>query len=396
MSENMSKILLISPKFPPPFIGGSRNWIYTNVIESAFRGDIDVLTARKTLAERFIGTTLSIIGSSSIWDGKDDTSPTYYERLAMLSAIIYYIFKNRKSYSTILCNAFDFNNSVIFIVARILKINTIGVGYGEEYTILKNRLGVPGFLRRILVRCSHRYPVAFIVVSKFTADQLRYFGVAKTKLHTIPPKSLHLEGSGISRHSLDASTPVKLLSVGRLVERKGFGDLISAVKGLQESGLNVTLKIIGQGPLLASLTDRIRALGLEEMVEIANDVDDEELRESYKTADIFVLANRMLHNGDTEGSPVVFSEAASYGLPIIGGVNCGSDVAIEHNVNGYRINSEDASELKGALIRLCSDCNLRLEMGRKSLELARLKLHPRLLQRKFDSVLESIHLESRA
>ena len=120
-------------------------------------------------------------------------------------------------------------------------------------------------------------------------------------------------------------------------------------------------------PLTAMERDRLRAriakLNLGEHVTLAGSVGDEALAKLYVESAVFVLANRMLANGDVEGCPVVFAEAAAYGLPVIGGKVGGASSLIDDQKTGLLVAADDIDELAAAMRRLLSSPELGDQMG---------------------------------
>jgi colanic acid/amylovoran biosynthesis glycosyltransferase len=109
-------------------------------------------------------------------------------------------------------------------------------------------------------------------------------------------------------------TPVRILSVGRLVEKKGFGVLLEALGLLQASGLAFSLTIIGEGPLRGELQRQIPD-GVE--VQFQGQASSEQVYEAMCQADLLVMPSLQARDGDRDGLPNVLLEAAACGLPIV-------------------------------------------------------------------------------
>lgn len=110
----------------------------------------------------------------------------------------------------------------------------------------------------------------------------------------------------------------QILSVGYLIERKGFEYLIRAMKEVLKKNTNVGLKIVGSGPLGGKLKNLIKELRLENEVEIIKNVSDDELLHLYNSSDLFVLSSIIDSQGNTEGLGVVLLEAMACRIPVIG------------------------------------------------------------------------------
>lgn len=110
----------------------------------------------------------------------------------------------------------------------------------------------------------------------------------------------------------------RLISVGRLIDKKGHKDAIRAVAHAREQGADVTLTIVGEGPLGPNLEREIAKHGMEEVVTLTGPLSFEEVVARMREADFLVAASRTGANGDCEGIPNVIKEAQLLGLPIIG------------------------------------------------------------------------------
>jgi glycosyltransferase involved in cell wall biosynthesis len=110
---------------------------------------------------------------------------------------------------------------------------------------------------------------------------------------------------------------MRLMGVGRLIEKKGWLDLIEAVSQLKEQGNQVTAQIIGEGPLQAELEKRIRALDLVEQIQLSGALTHEAVMAAMKRAHCFVLPSRIARDGDRDGLANVLLEAGALGLPLV-------------------------------------------------------------------------------
>ena len=114
----------------------------------------------------------------------------------------------------------------------------------------------------------------------------------------------------------EADAPLRLLSVGRLVEKKGFDRLISALALLPE-GLDWRWEHIGGGELKAALQAQAAGAGVEARITWRGACDQPEVIAAMRASDLFVLPSRVAANGDRDGLPNVLMEAASQRLPIL-------------------------------------------------------------------------------
>jgi glycosyltransferase involved in cell wall biosynthesis len=135
----------------------------------------------------------------------------------------------------------------------------------------------------------------------------------------------------------------QILSVGYLIERKGFEYLIRAMPQVLEEHANARLKIVGSGPLESELKELIYELELGDEVEIVKNISDDELLMVYNSADLFVLPSIVDSQGNTEGLGVVLLEAMACGLPVMGSNVGGIPDIIRDGETGILFTEKDSS-----------------------------------------------------
>ncbi|MFH0780248.1 MAG: glycosyltransferase family 4 protein [Parcubacteria group bacterium] len=156
-----------------------------------------------------------------------------------------------------------------------------------------------------------------------------------------------------------------ILTVGRLIERKGQDKVIQSMSQILEREPNAIYVIVGNGDYLKYLQEQIVALKLEKNVFIFTDIADYELPVFYEMADVFAMPCRELENGDVEGFGIVYLEANFYGKPVVAGNSGGAVDAVENNVNGLVVDPLSLNEIGGAVIKLLSDKKYAIEMGER-------------------------------
>ncbi|MGD8495675.1 MAG: glycosyltransferase family 4 protein [Gemmatimonadales bacterium] len=145
-------------------------------------------------------------------------------------------------------------------------------------------------------------------------------------------------------------TPVRILFVGRLVERKGVEVLVRAL-GAGHFSRPVELRIVGTGEWEKEIRTAIRHQGLE-AVRLLGHVSAEQLRDEYERADIFVLPAVRDTKGDTEGLGVVLLEALRFERPVIGSDIGGIPDIVRHEETGLLVPPGDPEALAAAIERL--------------------------------------------
>jgi glycosyltransferase involved in cell wall biosynthesis len=164
--------------------------------------------------------------------------------------------------------------------------------------------------------------------------------------------------------SAEEAAPPVALSVGRLVEKKGFPVLIEACRLLKDRGYRFRCQIIGgPGPCAQQVASLIRELAVDDIVALQPAVTQEELREAYRQATLFALPCQIADNDDRDGIPNVLVEAMASGLPVVSTNISGIPELIEHGVNGLLTPQKDARALADAVARLLDAPAMRRELG---------------------------------
>ena len=162
-----------------------------------------------------------------------------------------------------------------------------------------------------------------------------------------------------------AGLRIKIVSVARLVEKKGLAHGIRAVATLASSHGGVEYTIVGDGPLGGALRGLARELGLEDRVRFLGWKSPHEVREILVESDIFLAPSVSGANGDEEGVPVSAMEAMATGLPVVGTRHSGIPELVGDGVSGFLVPEGDADALADRLARLAANPELRGRMGRE-------------------------------
>ena len=162
-----------------------------------------------------------------------------------------------------------------------------------------------------------------------------------------------------------------ILSVGRLVEKKGFPFLLRAAGILRARGAEFRPVIIGEGPERADLMSLATGLNLQDLVEWRGAQSAEQVREAYAEADVFALACVIAQNGDRDGLPNVLLEALACGVPTVATRLGALPELIEPEQTGLLAKPGDAQDLADQLERMLYDEELRAlvaQQGRERVE----------------------------
>ena len=162
------------------------------------------------------------------------------------------------------------------------------------------------------------------------------------------------------KETYDLQGKTVLLTVGRLVRRKGVDLVLAALAACADQSLAYV--IIGSGPEEENIKKLISELGLQNQVRLLTDVDDEEKAHLFQVADIFVMTSRD-EAGDYEGFGIVYLEAGLSGKPVIAARGGGVSDAVIDNETGLLVTAGDVTELKDAIMKLKNYEGLRRRLG---------------------------------
>jgi glycosyltransferase involved in cell wall biosynthesis len=183
------------------------------------------------------------------------------------------------------------------------------------------------------------------------AVRLLYHGLDLSRFPPAPAARRRKDGT-------DMQDPVILVSVGRLIEKKGYQDLLKALGELPRA-MRWRLVHIGDGPMAAPLRQQAAAAGIAHRIEWRGPADQTEVIAALREGDVFVLAPRIAADGDRDGLPNVLLEAASQKLPIVSTELSGIPEFVEHMKTGVLVRPNAPRMLAEALMNVARDPDLR-------------------------------------
>ena len=211
---------------------------------------------------------------------------------------------------------------------------------------------------------------AIVTVSDFSANQLRErFPAAAAKIHRV------YNGIEIDRFRLAdfRETVPRIVSVGRLIEKKGFADLISACATLRAKGVEFCCEIVGDGPLRAALGAQIAQMQLGECVQLPGACRQAEIVDRLARSTLFVLPCTTEAEGGMDNLPTVIMEAMAAGLPVISTPLAGVPEMVQPGVTGELVPDRDPAALVRAIEALLAEPARAREMGARGRARAREK-----------------------
>ena len=161
------------------------------------------------------------------------------------------------------------------------------------------------------------------------------------------------------------TNPVRIISVGRLTEKKGFIDAISAVMHLKKQDIKFSYQIIGEGEEKEKIKEKIKELDLKNEVKLIGFQPQEKIKSLLSQSDIFLLPSITAVNGDMEGIPVALMEAMATGLITVSTKHSGIPELIQHEVSGFLAEENAPYELAGYLKRIING-NENISLLRKN------------------------------
>ncbi len=154
------------------------------------------------------------------------------------------------------------------------------------------------------------------------------------------------------RTKKECSSTIAILAVGRCVPKKGFGDLLKALKELDTMGIEWTANIAGHGPLLLDLQQTASDIGIADRLNFLGSVPQKEITRLLNVADVFILPSVPVADGDIDGIPVSLMEAMAVGCPVISTEVSGIPELISDRKSGLLVKPHDPSGLAKAIKQL--------------------------------------------
>ncbi|TAL50144.1 glycosyltransferase family 4 protein [Patescibacteria group bacterium] len=351
---SVNKILLVTPDFPPSEGGVAR---YLCAVAEHLKDRIEVLA-----------------DPHPAWNTFDPTAGYPMYRAPLLSRfiwprwlkIVHYLWKYRSRYDLIL-------------TSHVLPIGTAAL-LAKKFTGTPYVVFVHGMDLRLAASSNHKRRLATTVLQKarlvvansqaLARELSLNFGIPEVLVvyPCIPEPSIPSPPSNLSF----PSNPFTLITVSRLVERKGHAHVLNALAHLGRTGElgEFIYHIVGTGPMQTSLQSMVDTLDLNRHVIFHGQVSDEERQRLYQGADVFVMPVSQ-DPVDKEGFGLVYIEAAAEGVPSIATNVEGVDEAVIDQQTGLLLESQDESLLASAIVTLVKNSELRSLMSSQAREHAK-------------------------
>lgn len=269
------------------------------------------------------------------------------------------------------------------LVGQILPLGTVSLIYHKfykiKYSIILHGMDLAYALKRPRKKWLAKKILCqaekIICTNNYTAEMARQiFPDIESRLAVINPgvencatRNSQLATQLINKYNLE--NKIILLSVGRLVKRKGFDKVIEAMPEALKQMPNLVYIIIGNGGEFENFKLKIEILGLKKHVKIINQATDQERNNWYNASDIFIMPSKNIA-GDFEGFGIVYLEANLAGKPVIAGRDGGVNDAVIDGLNGLLVDPLNTGQINATIIKLAKNQNLRQRLGEQGRERA--------------------------
>jgi phosphatidylinositol alpha-1,6-mannosyltransferase len=208
-------------------------------------------------------------------------------------------------------------------------------------------------------------------VSEYTADLLVERGVSRDQIEVIGngtnPDQFYPTEVDELRNELGFNGKKILLTITRLVPRKGVDTVIKAMGQLRDEYSDLKYLVVGDGEQMEELKALSEKLNLSDRVTFAGRVPHEKLNAYYNLGDIFVMPSKTMEP-DVEGFGIVFLEANACGKPVIGSRSGGIPSAIVEDETGLLVDEDNPNQLAQKISHLLEHPDVAARLGKRGRE----------------------------
>lgn len=258
----------------------------------------------------------------------------------------------------------------VIILKFLTNKKTIINFHGEDIAVMSNYR-----IEKIALKLMSQYSDLLLCNSTFTHTLLQnLFPKSGSKAHIVYPgfdpiakQTLDCERINTIRKAFNGS-PI-LVTISRIAERKGHDMVIKVLPALLVEYPNLIYVIAGSldAGECENSVNRLKMiatnLGIEDHIKYVMDFNDDERPYILAASDVFVMPNRTLPTGEVEGFGIVFLEASSLGLPVVGGRSGGVVDVIRNNETGILVDGNSEQEIADALKKVIGNSEYSKQLG---------------------------------
>lgn len=262
----------------------------------------------------------------------------------------------RKKYDVIHCHFGPNGNEMIFLKDIFPEIKFITTFHGYDITKFLNE-NSNGVYKRLFKKGD-----LFMPISNLWAERLKDLGCAGDKIlvHRMGVDTKQI----VFRERTVSDDNIMVLTVARLVDKKGLRYSITAVAKIIQKYPEVNYYIVGDGYLRKRLEDLINEFGVENKIKLLGAIENSKVRELMQKSHVFLLASVTSSDGDQEGIPVSIMEAMASGLPVISTYHSGIPEIVLDGKSGFLVPEKDVDALTEKLEYLIEHSEIWPEMGK--------------------------------
>ncbi|ENV3881063.1 TPA: colanic acid biosynthesis glycosyltransferase WcaL [Escherichia coli] len=272
------------------------------------------------------------------------------------------------------------------------KLRELGVIRGKIATIFH---GIDISSREVLNHYTPEYQQLFrrgdlmLPISNLWAGRLQKMGCPREK---IAVSRMGVDMTRFSPRPVKApATPLEIISVARLTEKKGLHVAIEACRQLKEQGVAFRYRILGIGPWERRLRTLIEQYQLEDVVEMPGFKPSHEVKAMLDDADVFLLPSVTGADGDMEGIPVALMEAMAVGIPVVSTLHSGIPELVEADKSGWLVPENDARALAQRLAAFSQlDTNELAPVIKRAREKVEHDFNQQVINRELASLLQAL------
>ncbi|MFC5649859.1 glycosyltransferase [Paenibacillus solisilvae] len=284
-----------------------------------------------------------------------------YKKEASSLYLFYYaitFLRTRQKYDVIYCH-FGPNGNMGVFLREIGAVNgkVVTVFHGYDITTYLDEYG-PNIYNRLFKNGD-----MFLPISDLWKERLYKIGCSREKIivHRMGVDSNKLKKTSQKTFSHE---DVQIISIGRLVEKKGIEYGIRSVTNLLPQYPKLQYIIVGDGPLIEELKQLVKHLNADKNIVLMGAKNQDEIRKLLEQSDIMLAPSVTSKTGDQEGIPVVIMEGMAMELPVVSTWHTGIPELVLDEITGLLAPERDINSISVQIARLVNDPNLRKQMGR--------------------------------